>query len=342
MATIKEVAKKSGVSVGTVSAVLRGESWVTEDTRRKVLRVVRELNYRPNPLARSLRTQKTGVIGLVVTDITNPFFSLIVRAVENYLRKYNFNIILCDTNEDYAIGTDVVRVLIDRMVEGIILVGDVLPEEELEEVINTTHVPIVAVERDYGNIYELSMVLVDSVKGGYIATRHLLNLGYRDIAIVTGPIESERNYSSIGRLEGYKEALREEGIELKPEFIVKSDFTFNGGYTSVKAFLERGYKPRAIFASNDLMAIGAMVAIKEEGFRIPDEIAVVGYDDTPEASFTEPPLTTVHLSMEELGTQAARFVVESIKDRDFVPRKYILPVDIVIRESCGAFKIKGK
>lgn len=339
MATIKEVAKKSGVSVGTVSAVIRGESWVSEGTRRKVLKVIKELNYRPNPLGRSLRTQKTGVIGLAVTDITNPFFPLIVRAVENYLRKFNYGIILCDTNEDYAIGIDVMHVLVDRMVEGIILVGDVLPENELEDIITTTNIPVVAVERDY-NIYDLSVVLVDSVKGGYIATRHLLNLGYREIAIITGPIESERNYSSIGRLEGYKKALREEGLEIKPEFIIKSDFTFNGGFTSMKEFLDRGNKPEAVFASNDLMAIGAMVAIKERGFRIPDDIAIVGYDDTPEASFTEPPLTTVHLSMEELGTQAAKFIIDSIKNKDFVPQKYVMPVDIVIRESCGAFKIR--
>ena len=342
MTTLKDVAKKSGVAVGTASAVINNKPWVSEKTRQRVLQAIKELNYQPNQLARNLRTQRTNTIGVIVPDITNPFFPQIIRNIGALAHKYGYSIILCDSNEDYQLGIEAFHVLLDKKVDGIILIGGVVPKRELVKYLDKKHPLIVVIERDYG-IPEIATVVVDAIKGGYLATKHLLDLGYNKIGIITGPLDDDDFYrGSFGRYEGYKKALKEYKISFNPEIVKQGDFSLNGGYKAMKQFLENNSQVQAIFAFNDLMAIGAMEAIKEKGLRIPEDIAVVSYDDIPEASYVFPTLTTIRLPKAQLGRMAVEILLNHTKKKPEFSIKKVLPLELITRQSCGApLKLKS-
>ena len=336
MPTLKDVAKKSGVAIGTASAVINNCPWVSQETRNRVLQAINELNYQPNQLARNLRTQKTNTIGLIVPDITNPFFPQIIRSIDASARKCDYLVILCDSNEDYQIGIETFKVLLDKKVDGIILIGGVVPKKELIKYLSDKHPLIVVIERDYG-IPEIATVAVDAIKGGYTATKHLLDLGYTEVGIITGPLNDDFYQGSFGRYEGYQMALKEHNIAFNPSLVKQGDFTFEGGYNAMKQFLTETPQIRAIFAFNDLMAIGAIMAIKEQGLKIPEDIAVVGYDDIPDASYTSPALTTIRLPQKKLGTLAVEILINHLKGKHDSSLKKILSTELIIRQSCGAF-----
>jgi LacI family transcriptional regulator len=336
MATLKDVAKKSGVAVGTASAVINNKSWVSEKIRRRVLKAIEELNYQPNQLARNFRTQKTNTIGIIVPDITNPFFPQVIRSIGAIAHQNGYSIILCDSNEDYQLGIEAFHVLLDKKVDGIILIGGVVPKKELVKHLTKKHPLIVVIERDYG-IPEIATVVVDAIKGGYLATKHLLDLGYNKIGIITGPLEDDDFYQgSFGRYEGYKKALQDYNISFNPSMVKQADFSLKGGYQATKEFLKNDSQIQAIFAFNDLMAIGAMEAIKEKGLQIPEDIAVVGYDDIPEASYVFPALTTIRLPKAQLGKTAVEILLNYFKEKQQFSLKKVLPTELVIRQSCGA------
>ena len=335
MATLKDVAKRSGVAIGTASAVINESLWVSEKTRHRVQKAIEELNYRPNQLARNLRTQRTNTIGLIVSDITNPFFPQIIRSIDAYARRNGYLIIVCDSNENSEIGLETFKGLLEQKVDGIIFVGGVVPEDELKKYINGKYPFIVVIERDYC-IPEIRTVIVDSINGGYMATKHLLDLGYSPVGIITGPLEDKYIHGSFGRYEGYQMALKAYSISFDHTLVKQGDFTFNGGYLAMKKFFQEKSSIRAIFASNDIMAIGAMVAIKEQGLKIPEDIALVGYDDIPEASYTTPSLTTIKLPKIELGKIAVEILVNHLNGKKQVALKKVLSTELVVRQSCGA------
>ena len=335
MATLKDVAKRSGVAIGTASAVINNQSWVSEETRRRVQKAIEELNYRPNQLARNLRTQRTNTIGLIVGDITNPFYPQVIRSIDAFARQNDYLIIVCDSNENSKIGLETFKGLLEKKVDGIIFVGGVVPEDELKKYMNEKNPLIVVIERDYG-FPEIGTVIVDSINGGYTATKHLLDLGYSSVGIITGPLEDKYIHGSFGRFEGYQMALKAYSIPFDQTLVKQGDFTFEGGYRAMKEFLQEESGIRAIFASNDIMAIGAMVAIKEHGLRIPEDIALVGYDDIPEASYTTPSLTTIKLPKIELGKTAVKILVNHLNGKKQVALKRVLSTELVVRQSCGA------
>ncbi len=336
MPTLKDVAKHAGVSLGTASAVVNNKPWVRESVRRRVLKAIEELNYRPSQLGRNLRTRQTRTIGVIVPDITNPFFPQVIRSVQAVARQAGYVIVLMDSNESYEIGRKLFEAVLSNEVDGIILIGDILPGEDLRKHLEAGAPPVVAVENDFG-IPELPLVQVDAVHGGYLATRHLIDLGHEHVAIITGPLEDDRTYASLGRFEGYKTALKQRGLVFDPQLVEQADFTYQGGYKASRALLERRPDVTAIFASNDLMAIGAMEAGKEMGRRIPEDLAVVGYDDIPEAAYTSPPLTTVRLPKEELGRTAAEVLIQKLRgERTDQPLTVIYETELIVRQSCGA------
>ena len=335
MTTLKDVAKRSGVAIGTASAVINESLWVSEKTRHRVQKAIDELNYRPNQLARNLRTQRTNTIGLIVSDITNPFFPQIIRSIDACARRNGYLIIVCDSNENSEIGFETFKGLLEKKVDGIIFVGGVVPEDELKKYVNGKYPFIVVIERDYC-IPEIHTVIVDSINGGYMATKHLLDLGYSPVGIITGPLEDKHIHGSFGRYEGYQMALKAYGISFDHTLVKQGDFTFNGGYLAMKQFFQEKSSIRAIFASNDIMAIGAMVAIKEQGLKIPEDIALVGYDDIPEASYTTPSLTTIKLPKIELGKIAVEILVNHLNGKKQVALKKVLSTELVVRQSCGA------
>jgi len=343
VATLKDIAKKSGVSVGTASAVINNKSWVSDKTRKRVWEVIEQLNYRPNQTARSLKIKKSETIGLIVSDITNPFFPEIVRSIEGIARNHGYSLILCDANEDIEIGLESFNLLFDKQVDGMILLGGIVPQDALLSFLKKKNFPLVVVERDYG-YSRLNTILVDAVKGAFTATTHLLNLGYWPVGIISGPLslDQESNYlhGSVGRFEGYQAALKAKGIPFDKSWVKEGDFRFEGGYRAMMQFLEQVTVPRAVFVSNDLMAIGAMEAIKNKGLRIPEDIAIVGYDDIPEASYTSPTLTTIALPKRKLGTLAIEILLKSLSGQENEYQKVVLPTKLVVRESCGA-QIQG-
>jgi len=334
--TLKDIAKRSGVSLGTASAVINTRSWVKEERRRKVLQAVEELGYKPNQIARGLRLQKTNIIGLIVPDITNPFFPMVLRSIDDIARQHGYMVILCDSQEDYKTGIEVFNVLLEKRVDGIILIGGIVPRKELVKYLTDKHPFIVVIERDY-NIPGIATVIVDAVKGGYSATKHLLDLGYSKVGIITVPMDDDYIQGSFGRFDGYKLALQENNISFNSSLVKQGDFTFKGGYKAMQQFIKDTLPVQAVFASNDLMAIGAMEAIREHGLRVPEDIALVGYDDIFEASYISPALTSVRLPKEQLGKTAAETLINHLRGKPDLPLKKVLQTELIIRQSCGAY-----
>lgn len=334
MATLKDVAKISGVSVGTASAVFNNKPWVKEEARQKVIRAAKELNYQPNILARSLKTRKSNTIGVVVSDITNPFFPEIFISLENYARLQDFSLLLGNTNKNSEEGVKVFKSLVNNQVEGIILIGRGVPEAEIIESFSQRSFPVVAIEGNYFSS-EISTINADSILGGFNATMHLLNKGYWPVAFIGGP-DSQKCGSGRGRLSGYLNALKEYQKGVDPCWIRTGDFHFNGGYKAMARMLEEEILPRAVFAANDLMAIGAMAAAKDKGLEIPGDIAFVGYDNIPFSLYASPPLSTVPLPKREMGRLAFELLHHYLENPSEDRRRLVMPPDkIIIRESCG-------
>ena len=338
--TLKDISKRCGVSLGTTSAVFNNKTWVSENVRKRVLKAAKELNYQPNQAARSLKTKKSNTIGLIVSDITNPFFPEIIRSIESRTRDHDYSIILCDANENNGIGLRSFHLLVSKQVDGIILVGGNMPAEDLRAFLLKRDYPIVVIERDYRHP-SLNTIIVDSEAGALMATTHLLDLGFWPVGFISGPLKENQDdgysHGSIGRLEGYKLSLRKKGIPFDPTLVKEGNFHFNGGYDAMVQFLKQKKRPRAIFASNDLMAIGAMEAAKANGACIPDDIAFAGYDDIPGAAYCSPPLTSVALPKKKLGTLAAEIILKSISSQANEYQKFIFPQDrLLISKSSGA------
>lgn len=336
MATIKDIARESGFSVGTVSAVLNNSNMVSDETREKVLSVIEQLNYTPNRVARNLRKNETKTIGVIVPDITNPFFSQIIRSIFNIAYKNDYLLMQLDSNESQRIGEDEVKALINQRVDGIILIGDIVSEKFLANELQSKNIPFVVIERDYTN-FDGPTFLVDTVKGGYLATKHLLDFGYKTVGVISGPIEQKSFYSSLGRLEGYRRALNDYGLPFDEQLIQQSDFTFDGGYQAMMKFISTDRIPRAVFAFNDLMALGAVEAIKNSGLLVPQDVAIVGYDDIPEAAYSFPALSTIRLPKKRLGEKAITELLDILKGQPIERKKIILDVDLVVRGSSGIF-----
>ena len=334
MATLKDVAKKSGVSVGTASAVFNNKNWVKEEVRKRVLQAAEALNYQPNILARNLKTRKSNTIGVVVSDITNPFFSEVFSALEKQARKQGFSLLLGNADENPSEGLKVFNSLVSHQVEGAIIIGRVIPEPDILTAIAGRRIPVIAVEGKY-EYEEISTINVDSIAGGFTATKHLLQKNYWPVVYIGGP-ESETSGSGTGRFQGFLKALESDGKKLDNSFICKGNFRFDGGYKALKDLLSQGITPRAVFAANDLMAIGAMEAAKEAGLSIPEDIAFVGYDNIPSAAYCSPALSTIPLPMRELGEMAFKLFLDK-RNKPDNPRQNILisPAELVVRKSCS-------
>jgi len=339
MSNLKEVAKKAGVSVGTASAVFNGKNWVSNDLRLRVLKAAKEFNYRPNRIARNLRSNTTNTIGVLVTNINSPFFSQIMKVLSYECHKNGLNLFFSDTNCDENIIIKSLNDFLEHKVDGIILLGIDTREQLLRDILFDVELPIISIEGNY-SIENMDYIQADAFQGGYIATKHLLELGYYPISIITGPLNPEEKIlrkNGWGRFKGYLKALEDKGVVYNPEYSYKGNFLFDDGVKAIEYFLTLNPLPRAIFASNDMMAINAMQAIKEKGLRVPEDIAIVGFDDIPAASFISPALTTVRLPQKLLGNLAVDILMSRLQGKSAIPLRKVLPVEIVVRESCGFY-----
>ncbi|MEJ6004441.1 LacI family DNA-binding transcriptional regulator [Paucibacter sp. AS339] len=338
MSTIKDVAALAGVSFTTVSHVLNDTRPVSAEARRRVLAAVDEIGYLPSAVARSLRKSETKIIGVLVPNVQNPFFAELVCGVEECCRLAGYSVFLCNSDNDPKRQQQYMRTLLEKRVDGLLLssAGD---DEALARIFKLASVPSVTVDRLVPGA-RADRVSVHNQKGAYNAVRHLIELGHRRIACISGPSEFE---VARERCEGWRQALREAGIEPDERLVIESDFSSPGGYESARHLLrEQASKPSTktritgIFASNDMMAIGALRAAAELGLKVPQQVSIVGFDDIELSHYVFPALTTVGCGVRQLGTEAARVLIERIEQPGAELKEVLLTPHLVLRESSAA------
>jgi LacI family transcriptional regulator len=325
---MRDVAERAGVSVTTVSHVINETRPVSDELRQRVLAAIDELGYQPNVLARSLRRGETHTIGMIVPDSANPFFAELARGIEDTSFEHGYNLILCNSDGDLDKELIYADVLTEKQVDGILFVAAGVSTDHIRA-LQERRIPVVIVDREIPDV-SVDQVLTDNARGGWLATRHLLELGHRCIGCITGPSDVT---PSAERVTGYRQALSEGGIPVDEVLIVKGDFQYGSGYRAARQILARDDPPTAIFTCNDLMAVGAISAAVEMGRQVPVNLSVVGFDDVRLASFANPPLTTIVQPKYEMGVLATTMLLERMRNHDIPPRRRLLDTSLLIRQS---------
>lgn len=340
MANINDVAERANVSITTVSHVINQTRYVSDDLTERVRKAMEELDYHPNSLARGLRSGKTKTIGLVIPDISNQFFAEISRKIEDKGYENGYSVILCNTDDDPYKEKNYIDVLLAKKVEGIIFISAGVESNYLEKTIEF-NIPIVVVDRDIKeNDYDI--VLVDNSVGGFDATRYLIELGHRRIACIAGPSPIT---PSAQRVAGYKQALQEAGIQIDTNLIIPGDFHYESGDRAMRALLALPQPPTAVFACNDMMALGAFQAVNNQGMKIPEDISVIGFDNIPFSQTVYPTLTTMAQPIHEMADLVVDLLVDKIKfhrqrvrtnERELNYKRIVLETKLIKRNSCRA------
>ena len=336
--TLREVAKQAGVSLGMASRVLGGYGSYSEKTRRKVLEAARELDYRPNALARSLRLGRSKAIGVVVADIMSYHWTTFVRGIEDAAAQRGYQVILGTTADNSEAERRYIRALYERNVDGIILSPSSDNEEMLAKLAEDG-LAMILVESSSSEI-KAPRINVDDRLAAREATEHLLSLGHTSIGLVAGPQELE---SGRNRLEGYRDALLAAGLAYREELVRIADFGAAGGYRATRELLESRERPTALLVCNELMTGGAVQCLKDLGVSVPEEVSLVAFDDPAWASFFTPALTTVRTPRMEVATKALDALLAHIKAGTRVeePEEVIIPTELVVRESTGPPRSHG-
>jgi LacI family fructose operon transcriptional repressor len=332
MVNIKDVAESAGVSIATVSRVLSDKPHVRTKVREHVLAVVKELNYRPNRVARSLRAQKSNVIGLIVSDIQNPFFTLISRAVEDAAYEQGMSIYLCNTDEDPAKEAIYLKLMRDERVSGIILSPTQKTSNNFLEVTNS-HLPVVVIDRRVRGV-EIDSVQIDNVDAAYKLVDHLIGHGYQRIGALFGMGST----TGRERREGYIRALEDNGIKPSSELAIFIEAREAEGYNATRELLKLSQPPDAIFTSNGLLSAGAFRALRESALKMPEEIAFATFDETPWSTLVDPPFTVIEQPTYEIGNTAVELLVNRIHDPSRSTRVVTLKSKLIVRQSCGCHK----
>ncbi len=307
MATMKDVAQLSGVSIATVSRVINKSGYIDKETEKRVLSAIQELNYTPNHLARSLIKRRTQTLGLILPDITNPFFPLLARAIEDTAQQNKYSVMYCNSDNDILKLSKSFKLLRDRSVDGIIIAGD-LNRDHVQDLYQY-NIPIVVIDSNMGDA-PVHQVYTDNVLGARMAVGHLLDQGYRRVAHIRGEWKAS---TAQNRHQGYMDALKERNIPYDPILVQPGDYQIQSGYEAMLRLLALASPPDAVFAANDLMAMGAINAILEHQLRIPEDIGVVGFDDIPLTKVVQPPLTTIRQSIYDMGVISTKLLLESIE-----------------------------
>jgi len=320
MANMKEIAKLAGVSLGTVSHVLNDSAPVREALRKRVLDAVNSIGYQPSQLARGLRRDKTRMIGMIIPDITNPFFPAVVRGAEDVAFAHGYRLILCNTDNDHAKEIAHLNELRTYLPSGLIVIpsnfSDLTAQAESYRKSGTAVVCVDRLPKKWNG----DTVTADNESGAYAATNYVLRQGHRRLAIIVGP----QHLTNVqNRLAGFKRALRENKIHIGPEYIQESNFDHQGGYAKTMLLLNMIPRPTVIFAGNDLIAFGAMLAFREARLRCPEDVSIIGFDSLDLAEMTSPPLSSVFQPGYQMGTTAARILIDRVEG-DTGPAKHIV------------------
>lgn len=331
-ATIVDVAREAGVSPTTVSHVINGTRHVAEPTRQRVRAAIERLNYEVNSLAQSLKRDRSQTIGLLITDISNPFFTALVRGVEDVANAAGYGVFLCNTDEDPEKELTYLRMLRRKRVDAILMAPTGTRQPVVDQLIELGF-PLVCFDRPPPGA-PCDSVLVDNVGGARQAVSHLIGLGHRRISVITG-------LAGVGttdeRLEGYRRALVEHGLPVDAALVRVGNSRLNGGLREMLALLDLPEPPTAVFSTNNLMTLGVLSALQSRQVRVPEDMAVVGFDDFDWAAVLRPRLTAVAQPTYEIGETAARMLIDRIEGRGGpAPRRIVLPTRLIVRESCGA------
>jgi len=328
LTTIKDVARRAGVSAGTVSNLLSGCRFVRPETAARIQKAMQELDYRPNALARGLRSKRSSTIGLIVPDSANPFFAEVAWHIARAAAGAGFGLMLCNTGNLPSLESAQIELLLEKRVDGIILVSGTGSAKPLENAV-CARIPLVLLAREVPGV-EADVLVVDNHRGGGLVASHLLGLGHRRL----GYIGRESTLSpSSARLEGFQRTLMAAGVPLTEESVVSAYSRPEDGYHATLALLGRAPDITAIFAFNDIIALGVIRAAYDLGRRIPESLALVGFDDISLADLSVPRLTTVRPPVTEMGRLAVSLIAERLASQDLPPRRHVLPVELVVRES---------
>jgi LacI family repressor for deo operon, udp, cdd, tsx, nupC, and nupG len=322
--TVKEIAAIAKVSVATVSRALQRPEIVSEETRQRIHEVVKRLGYTPNALARNLRTARTRLIIALLPDIANPFFSEVIRGIEQVAHENGYSVLLGETQSSLVREQAYADMVAARQADGIITMSHRVPAIPIDG-----RLPVVNA-CEYVKDKKISSVYIDNVAAAGAAVDYLVTLGHRDIAFIAGPSSSS---ICVDREQGYQLALQRAKIPANPALTAVGDFSIEAGERAIDLFLSQGQSFSAVFCSNDEMAIGAMRALISHGLRVPEDVSVVGFDDIRFARYTSPPLTTVAQPKNALGREAMTMLIELLNDPEVPPRKRVLSADLVVRGS---------
>lgn len=331
MATIKDVARHAEVSVTTVSHVVNGTRRVSPEGRERVEAAIRALGYVPSAIARSLKSNNTRTLGMLIPNSSNPYFAEIVHSVEDRCFGAGYNVILCNTNDEAHRQGTYLQVLAERRIDGLIVVSTG-HDATLATQLAGLSIPTVLVDREIDIAEQQPCDLVETahMQGGLLATRHLLSLGHRRIACIGGP---EGIAPSEQRIAGWRTALADAGCGTGEGLLWHGNFTSQGGYEAMHAVLRAPQPPTAVFVCNDLMAMGALCAAHERDLRVPEALSIVGFDDIELTAFTSPPLTTVAQPKQRIGALAVDMLLERIDGKRQDARKVMLQPELRVRAS---------
>jgi LacI family transcriptional regulator len=330
MTTIADVARHAGVSVATVSHVMNRTRHVEPETAERVRAAIAALRYSPNTLARSLRRGETKTIGLLLPDNSNPFFASVARQIEDAGFVAGYTVILCNSDGSAEKEERYLAVLLAKQIDGLIFAGS-SDHARVFLRLAKTDVPAVLLDREIQSL-NVDSVLVDHDHGGYLAGQYLIGLGHRKIGVIGGPRDSS---SSPARQRGFVRALQQAGLDLPAAAVVESDYHFAGGRLAMERLMAQAPELTAVFACNDLMAMGALTALRSRGLQVPEDMSMIGFDDIPYAVTTWPPLTTVAQPVEKIGTRAVSLLLERVSEPAAQSRREVLMPFLVERESCA-------
>jgi DNA-binding LacI/PurR family transcriptional regulator len=335
--TISDVAEVAGVSKQTVSRVINDRPNVADHTRGRIKAVINKLGYQPDPIARSMRGS-SHTLGCITPNLSDYNFSSIVQAAQAEARKAGFFLLTgsAPTEDDVQ---PLLNEIMNRRVDGLLVIN---PRDDnrflhllplIEQGTPIVYIKNTPVEE------QVSAVSLDDEAGGYLATQHLIQLGHTKIAAIQGLTNEE---CTKGRMAGFRKAFREAGLELNPKLLAKGDWSASSGYQAINDLLKNGDDFSAVFAHNDRMAVGAIQALRESGFEIPQDISVIGYDDIPLSSYFDPPMTTVRQPMEEFGRIGAQILIEALNNRFFKPQIVRLAPELIIRNTCAPYQTRSE
>jgi LacI family transcriptional regulator len=327
--TIIDVAKRAGVSKSTVSHVINNTRFVEPETRQRVMRVIDELDFHPSSVARSLTTNHTNTIGYIVSDVSNNFFSDILRGIEDRMRQYNYSFIVCNTEEILEFEDNYLDLLLSKRVDGIIAAATSQRWEALSKA-TIQQTPVVFVDRAYEGM-EGPYVGVNNRQGAWMGVSHLIACGHRKIGILAG---FQRLSTMRERLGGFRQAFVDHQLPISEEWIIQSELSIEGGQAAATQLLSQTNRPTALFSSNNLLTLGALKAIQELDLCCPDDIAILGFDDHPWAEVACPPLSVVRQPARAVGQKAAEILLQLMRNEAVEEPQVILDCELVVRKSC--------